>query len=49
MSFVSIPLEEHLELLEKARKLEALEVAGVDNWEGYDFAMEEFYKGFEDE
>lgn len=29
------------ELLEKERKLEALENSGVDNWEFYDEAMEE--------
>lgn len=28
-------------LLKAQRKLAALETAGVDNWEGYDFAMEE--------
>ena len=28
------------ELLEFERKLDALEAAGVDNWEGYDIAME---------
>ena len=28
------------ELLDTERKLRALEVAGVDNWDGYDFALE---------
>lgn len=28
------------ELLEAERKLDALERAGVDNWSGYDYAME---------
>jgi len=36
----SIPLDRYLELLDKEAKLQALEMAGVDNWEGYDFAME---------
>jgi hypothetical protein len=31
---------EYQELLHQARKLEALEAAGVDNWRGYDHAME---------
>ncbi len=30
------------ELLEAEEKLIALENAGVDNWEGYSIAMEEF-------
>ena len=28
------------ELEEREQKLDALEVAGVDNWEGYDIAMD---------
>lgn len=32
--------EEYEELLESDKMLSALERAGVDNWEGYDFAME---------
>lgn len=28
--------------LRQLRKLEALEAAGVDNWEGYDEAMQEY-------
>lgn len=36
--------EERLKELEDAEaKLLALEAAGVDNWEGYDFAMEEIW------
>lgn len=36
---------ERIRELEKAeRKLEALENGGVDNWEGYDFAMEAIRK-----
>lgn len=31
-------------LLDSHRKLHALEEAGVDNWEGYDYAMSR-YKG----
>lgn len=31
---------ENAELFEAACKLNALENAGVDNWEGYDYAME---------
>ena len=30
-------------LLEDSDKLRCLEHAGVDNWEGYDFAMSEYY------
>jgi hypothetical protein len=31
------------ELEESERKLWALEAAGVDNWEGYDQAMQDVY------
>jgi hypothetical protein len=37
---VTIPKSEYDELLHDSKKLNALESAGVDNWEGYDFAME---------
>ena len=30
------------------RKLDCLEMAGVDNWSGYEYAMELFYEGDED-
>jgi len=32
------------ELLDTERKLRALEVAGVDNWDGYDFVLESIRK-----
>ena len=38
---VTITTEEYDRLLEAENKLDALEVAGVDNWEGYEFAMED--------
>jgi len=38
---VTIPVVEHERLLAADRKLEALENAGVDNWDGYDYAMDE--------
>lgn len=37
---VNITLEEYKQLKQDSLKLEALEGAGVDNWEGYDDAME---------
>jgi hypothetical protein len=37
---VTISKEEYESLLEDSNKLLALEGAGVDNWEGYDYAME---------
>ena len=40
MSLVSITQEEYFELVESKQKLDALEAAGVDNWEGYGDAME---------
>lgn len=37
---ITIPMTEYLSLLEASKWLTALENAGVDNWEGYDFARE---------
>lgn len=37
---VTISKEEYESLKEDARWLQCLENAGVDNWEGYDFARE---------
>jgi len=37
---VTISLEEYESLLESQKWLTALETAGVDNWDGVDFARE---------
>ena len=37
---VTISKKEYESLLEDSEKLSALEAAGVDNWEGYDCAIE---------
>lgn len=37
---VTIPLSKYLRLIECQKTLYALNAAGVDNWEGYDFAMD---------
>jgi hypothetical protein len=37
---VTISKKEYESLLEDSKKLTALENAGVDNWEGYDYARE---------
>lgn len=39
---VTISKKEYLSLLEDRNMLTALENAGVDNWNGYDYAMETF-------
>lgn len=39
-TFVILSVEEHESLLEDSRWLAALENAGVDNWQGIDFARE---------
>lgn len=41
---VTITYQEYENLKQAARKLEALEDAGVDNWEGYSAALSGFYK-----
>lgn len=47
--FVSVSLEEWADLQGKAAKLEALEAAGVDNWEGYESALLLLHEGEEEE
>lgn len=39
---VAISLKQYMELLDNDLMLECLQNAGVDNWEGYDVAMEEY-------
>ena len=45
---ITIPERDYLYMLRCTKKYEALEAAGVDNWEGYEYAMEDLYDG-EDE
>lgn len=40
MDIITISLKEYESLLDSQRWVDALENAGVDNWEGYDFAVE---------
>jgi hypothetical protein len=40
MSTITIHQEEYNELLDRVMWLDALEAAGVDNWEGCDIARE---------
>ena len=37
---IAIPVDRYEQLLEDSLWLSALRGAGVDNWEGYDYAME---------
>jgi hypothetical protein len=37
---ITISKKEYENLLKDSKKLSALENAGVDNWEGYDYARE---------
>jgi hypothetical protein len=39
---MNISEDTYKELIKAQQKLNALECAGVDNWDGYDFALEEF-------
>lgn len=39
---VSIPKEQYDQLVLDQKFLSALEAAGVDNWEGYEFARDMF-------
>lgn len=44
MKTVTISEEEYKELLDNQRFLLALQNAGVDNWEGYDYALDEYHQ-----
>lgn len=41
---IAITQKRYDELIAAEEKLMALEGAGVDNWEGYDFAMESLWE-----
>lgn len=43
--YVSVKESEYLDLLEDARFLRCLRNGGVDNWDWYDDACEEFHEG----
>jgi hypothetical protein len=42
-NWISVNMEDYLMLLSRIEKLDALEAAGVDNWEGYDEVMRELH------
>lgn len=44
---VTIPKKEYDQLLKESLKLSMLEGYGVDNWQGYDDAMSEYYDELE--
>lgn len=39
---ILVPKGEYENLVEDQKRLRALEAAGVDNWEGYEIAFEDF-------
>lgn len=41
---VTLTAEEHKRMCKDVNFLDCLRGAGVDNWEGYDFALESFYE-----
>lgn len=45
----TITLEEYTHLKERSDWLYALEAAGVDNWGGYDYAVELLYRNEDDD
>ena len=49
IEIVTITKKEYEELLDYKECLECLEAAGVDNWEGYDYAMEMYNRECEGE
>ena len=46
---ITITKKEYDELLERSNWLAALEAAGVDNWQGYDMAVDMFEQDGETE
>jgi hypothetical protein len=48
MADVTISEIEYKQLIESQKLLQALQDAGVDNWEGYGFACESLSDGLED-
>lgn len=40
---IKISVKEYEELREDQKLIRALEAAGVDNWEGYDYAMDIYH------
>lgn len=46
---VTITEDEYKSLLDDAFWRTCLEHAGVDNWDGFDWAMEEYHKGESEE
>ena len=42
---ITITVAEYERLVDGVRFLECLQHAGVDNWDGYDFALEEYKEG----
>jgi hypothetical protein len=45
---ITITQEEYNMLLDRDARLSALECAGIDNWSGYDYAMEIYREGNEE-
>lgn len=45
MEMITIPKKEYNKLQERDRLLSCLEAAGVDNWDGWDFAIESYQAG----
>jgi len=43
MNTITISKKEYEQLLSDSKELQCLDNAGVDNWEGYEYAMAEFY------
>lgn len=46
---VQISKERYEELIDRELKLRCLENSGVDNWEWYDLAMEDYWEDKEDQ
>jgi len=41
---VTVSVEEYTKLIQARTKLQCLENCGVDNWSGYDEAMEDYHR-----
>lgn len=47
--YIKITVQEYEDLKRNSFQLQCLENAGVDNWSGYSYAMEEFIEHYDED
>lgn len=46
---IQVSAKHYQDLIRDSRWLECLENAGIDNWDGYDYAQEEYFETYGDD